>query len=216
MLYEATAGDDAIRQGDLFVGVPRMEADFANLPVASDQQLKAVEWQETGEQGSEGVQALVNVRSVIAVVITQDCDAIRAPDISLCEALPIAVVEGQAQNATTAKAWVKILTRQARMNLKWFYLPPDDTYGLTERMAVDFRQTFSVPRVYLEGLKQSRRVGRINSYARAHLRERLSDFFRRYPYDEWYNLNAAELKEYRAAYPDAEPFPWQDAAPPEA
>jgi len=43
--------------------------------------------------------------------------------------------------------------------------------------------------------------------------ERVAEFYRRYPYDEWYTLNAAELAAYRRDHPDADPYPWQAPQP---
>jgi hypothetical protein len=45
-----------------------------------------------------------------------------------------------------------------------------------------------------------------------HFRERIADFFRRYPYDEWYALNHEELAAYQQEYPDTNPYPWQHIA----
>lgn len=43
----------------------------------------------------------------------------------------------------------------------------------------------------------------------APIRERIGEFFRRYPYDEWYALDEKEMTEYKKEYPNAEPFGWQ-------
>jgi hypothetical protein len=100
------------------------------------------------------------------------------------------------------------LTRQARINQKWFYLPPDAKVGFADKMGVDFRVTLRIPRTDLEQLR-SFRTGRLNDVADEHFRERLAEFFRRYPYDEWYALDESEMSAYRNDYSDAEPFPWQ-------
>ena len=52
--------------------------------------------------------------------------------------------------------------------------------------------TLRVRRVELETLRDLRR-GRLNFLADEHFRERIGEFFRRYPYDEWYALNREEL-----------------------
>ena len=46
-----------------------------------------------------------------------------------------------------------------------------------------------------------------------HFRERLAEFFRRYPYDEWYPLEKAEFAEYKKSYPETEPREWQKESP---
>jgi hypothetical protein len=78
-------------------------------------------------------------------------------------------------------------------------------------MAVDFLVTLRVPREDLESLRSLRR-GRLNATADEHFRERIGEFFRRYPYDEWYALDEHEMAEYKKEYPDAEPFQWQQGA----
>jgi hypothetical protein len=57
------------------------------------------------------------------------------------------------------------------------------------------------------------RVARLVSPAIEHFRERLGEFYRRYPYDEWYPLNPDEFAAYRADKkddPDIKPFSWQE------
>jgi hypothetical protein len=107
-----------------------------------------------------------------------------------------------------------IKLRHARVNLKWFYLPPDERLGFAEKMAVGFMVTLRVPRTELEALRDLRR-GRLNAVADEHFRERISEFFRRYPYDEWYPLNQEELEAYTDEHPDARPYPWQQTQGPD-
>ena len=53
-------------------------------------------------------------------------------------------------------------------------------------------------------------MARLNDLADEHFRERLAEYFRRYPYDEWYPLDKAELEEYRRSKPEPiQPYPWQ-------
>jgi len=107
------------------------------------------------------------------------------------------------------KDWVRNILKQSRVNLKWFYLPPDENIGFAEKMGVDFRSTITVGRSDLERRKFLRR-GRLNPEADEHFRERLSEYYRRYPVDEWYPFNREELEEYRRETdPNAEPRNWQ-------
>ena len=78
-------------------------------------------------------------------------------------------------------------------------------------MAVDFLVTIRVPREDLENIR-SRRCGRLNKVADEHFRERIGEFFRRYPYDEWYALDEQEMDAYTKEYPDTKPFQWQKNA----
>ncbi len=86
--------------------------------------------------------------------------------------------------------------KQCRANLRYFYLPASKENGFEDRMAADFRTIVQVAREDLERLKKLR-IGRLNEIACQHFRETLSQFFRRYPYDEWYPLTGEELERIR-------------------
>ena len=210
MIYEFPGQDRPIRQGDIFVGLPRVEVSLERIPLVDEDGSYDASWEEVASAGNQ-VRAILPVRPVSAIVITQDCDTIHSQDISLCEIREFRAVEGKARQTKDAKGWVSILTQHARVNLKWFYLPPDPRLGFDDKMAVDFTVTLRVPRVELERYRGFRK-GRLNPTADEHFRERLAEFFRRYPYDEWYPLNMEELAEYQKKYADAAPFPWQQPA----
>lgn len=214
MIYEYPLPDLPLRQGDIFVGLPRVEVSLGQIPVLEDDgSMVQREWRDIAAQEQE-VTAVFPLRPVTAIVATQDCDATRGQDITLCEIRPFRQVERKAAQTTAPKKWKDILTQHARINQKWFYLPPDERIGLADKMAVDFMVTLRVPRAELEALRDFRR-GRLNQLADEHFRERISEFFRRYPYDEWYPLNQQELKAYVDEYPDTQPFPWQHVTPAE-
>jgi hypothetical protein len=207
VIYDFPVADGPIRQGDIFVGLPRVEVSLDRIPLVDEEGAHESLWSEVASAGNQ-VRAILPVRPVSAIVISQDCDTTHSQDISLCEIRDFRVVDGKAKQTKDAKGWVGVLTQHARLNLKWFYLPPDKRLGFEDKMAVDFTVTLRVPRVELEAFRQFRK-GRLNPTADEHFRERLAEFFRRYPYDEWYPLNEAELAEYQKKYPDAQPFPWQ-------
>ncbi len=154
------------------------------------------------------------MRPVAAIVATQDRDATHAQDITLCEIRPFRQVERMAAQTTAPKKWKDILTQHARINQKWFYVPPDERIGFADKMAVDFMVTLRVPRAELEALRDFRK-GRLNPLADEHFRERISEFFGRYAYDEWYPQNEQVLRAYIAEYPGEQPFPRQHVAAPE-
>ncbi|MBM4030250.1 MAG: hypothetical protein FJ291_00515 [Planctomycetes bacterium] len=208
MIYEFPSQEAAIRQGDIFVGLPRLDISLRRFVVLSeDDSIRMRLWSEVAEEGQR-VTAAVAASPVAAVVISQDCDALHVPDITLCEIRPFRDVERKSKDTTEPTSWMKIITQHARINQKWFYLPPDQGVGFTTKMAVDFTVTLRVPRVELEELRHLR-AGRLNDYAEAHFRERIAEFFRRFPYDEWYALDAAEMQAYAKAHPTAQPYPWQ-------
>ena len=104
---------------------------------------------------------------------------------------------------------MRLLTKHTQTNLRLFYLPADQSVGFRDRMAADFRDIMRVPRRDLEGMRDFR-VGRLNETATEHLRETLAQFFRRYPYDEWYCLSKEEFQAYAEGSPELiEPYEYQ-------
>jgi len=143
------------------------------------------------------------------MVITQNCDARRSDFLSLCQIDPYLLVTGQANAPKGPKQWQSLLTRTARINPRFFYLPASSQFGIMDRLAVDLRVILTVPREDLEALKDFR-MARLNQTASEHLRESLAHFFRRYAYDEWYPLTSEEFEAYAEACPElVEPYPWQ-------
>jgi len=181
---------------------------LARVPVVRENgEHEEVKWEDIAK-AHEPVSAVVAIRPVAAIVATQDCDTLRSPDITLCEIREFRDVERKCKETKTPSSWKSIITQQARVNLKWFYLPPDEKVGFSGKMAVDFMGTLRVARTDLEELR-TLRSARLNPLADEHFRERIAEFFRRYPYDEWYALNPEELEAYRKEYPDVQPFPGQ-------
>jgi hypothetical protein len=137
---------------------------------------------------------------------------VRAPDICLCEVKPFVDVV-KVSEPRNDKKWTELLTTSAIKNLKWFYLPSDPTVGFADRRAVDFQAVLRIPREELERARHLR-VGRLNPVADEHFRERLAEFFRRYPYNEWYPFSKAEFEAYRAQRPEEaatiKPYPYQE------
>ncbi len=208
MIYQSVSLDEPLRQGDIFVRLPRVDISLRQIDVLGELTIERRTWSDL-ESSSDPVCFAASARAVTAIVATQNCDAVRAPDITLCEIRPFAHVEGKASSANSPNSWMRIITQHARQNLKWFYLPPDPMCSIPEKMAVDFMATLRLPRVDLEEYRRLR-VARLNDHAYCHFRERLANFFQRYPYDEWYPLDADELARYREQYPDAMPYPWQN------
>ena len=212
MIYVFPDPETAIRQGDIFQCIPRVEIDLATLPVISDPKLTQVEevdWLRIC-QAPEVIRAVATIRPVHAIVITQDCDIQRASDISLCEIDRFDVVFAPAKGAAYPNKTMSLITQHSRYNLKWFYLPRDPSIGFEEPMAVDFQSVLRVSGLYLTQHTAALRKARLNDVADEHFRERLAEYFRRYPYDEWYPLDKAEFEEYQRGKSELiEPFPWQ-------
>jgi len=209
VIYEYPSEDEPIKQGDIFIGIPKVAVEFAGgIPTApSDDDLEKTPWEDIVERG-ESVTTFLAVEPVRAIVVSQNCDARWSDSITLCEIKKFSRVEGKAKNATRPKAWANLITKQARINLKWFYLPPNERIQFEQKMAVDFRSTIRVFRRDLE--KQiGLRKGRLNQTANDHFRERIAHFYRRYAYNEWYPLDANEM-EYYAKDRNLEPEDWYD------
>jgi hypothetical protein len=211
MIYDFPDRGEPIRQGDIFIGVPRIDYSLKKMIIPDESGERLASWENLVAEGGTP-KIMVSVTPIAAIVITQDCDAARSRDITLCEIRNFRDVERKSSSTNSPKGWKNILTQHARLNLKWFYLPPDNKIGFDDKMGVDFLVTISIPLNDLIGLKHLR-CGRLNELAYEHFRERLSDFFRRYPYDEWYPLNKEEMSEYKKEYPDVLPFSWQKDMP---
>lgn len=209
MIYEYPDLLSPIRQGDIFLNIPRIDLNLTELPVVSGKEILPSDWLNASAM-SDMVTAVVAMRPVMAIVITQDCDTIRIDDLVLCEIQRFDALEPNARSAKYPRGSMSLITKQARLNLKWFYLPPDSRIGFSEKMAVDFHAALRISRTYLEQNIAQMRVGRLGQIATEHFRERLSEYYRRYPYDEWYSLDKNEFEEYRRSKPEPiEPFPWQ-------
>lgn len=212
MIYEAVDPVAPVRQGDIFLRIPRIDVNLAKLVAISPIKGPKIGAWTDFEHLDEPTTIVSTVRPVTGVVISQDCDASRSEDISFCEVRPFGLVDGKAKDFSNLKAKSRqsILTTHSRINQKWFYMPPDPAFGITEHMAVDFRIPIRVWRENVEQMRITNRAGRLNEVAYAHFRERIAEFFRRYPYDEWYALAPDELAEYPPMKAGlAEPFPWQ-------
>jgi hypothetical protein len=213
VIYDIPDPQAPIRQGDIFRQIPRVDLDPAQLLVVSDsakQKTEVLDWLKIAPRAVR-TPALVTIRPVYAIVITQDCDAGRVEDISLCEVDRFDVVYPAGKDAKYPKRTMDLITKQSRVNLKWFYLPREPRIEFTAPMAADFQSVLRVPRSYLEENVAALRLARLNQMADEHFRERLAEYFRRYPYDEWYPLDKAEFEEYRRSKSESiQPFPWQE------
>jgi hypothetical protein len=206
VIYIGLGEGDPIRQGDIFDSVPRVRVPLSRLAIVREDGAFEAAWDDLSNKGD--IRAVLPLASVAAIVITQDCDAARNEEISLCEIKRFEELEPTISSGTL-KSRVGVITKNARKNYKWFYLPPDPGVGFHDRMAVDFRCTMRLPREELERHRHLRR-GRLNPVAYDHFRERLAHFFRRYAYDEWYPLDREEMGYYSEHSSEpVEPYPWQ-------
>lgn len=219
MIYDLVAAESPVQQGDIFRDIPRVEISLAEMTVLAKGeggiQPQEMQWRTALtdplviEEGR--IRAVLPIYPVCAIVITQSCDAIRSEALSLCEIAPLSRIFRENQQS---KRWVNVLTRQTVENLRWFYLPESKIVGFDQKMAIDFRTVISIPRTDVESLR-ALRTGRLNSVAYEHFREKLAEFFRRYPVNPWYPLTKDEFEQYVASIKEddekqkIEPYDWQ-------
>lgn len=211
MIYEIPSSNEPIQQGDIFRYVPRIDIDLEQLAVLDGDDLTQRNWAElTTNSNNTPVTSVVAIRPVTAIVITQDCDAVRVDDIALSEIVLFEQVMPDIKNAKYPQRTWGLITKQSRLNLRWFYLPVDVSIGFTQRMAADFHSVLRTSRFFLESHISQLRIARLKDIAIEHFREKLSEYYRRYPYDEWYPLDKSEFDEYRKSKSEpVPPFSWQ-------
>lgn len=208
MIYERVQPERPIRQGDILRNIPRLELSLAAIPVVDEEGSRVASWQELLDEATEDdLTAVVKLKAVSGIVITQDCDAVRGKDLSLALLDDFQIVTNKSPE--TPKSWWRHITNHAKSNLRYFYLPPDGDFGFDRPMAADFRTILRVPReeVLMQG---ATRVGRLNTVAYEHFRESLAQFFRRYPYNEWYPLTKEQVEDYAQSCPEpVQIYDWQ-------
>jgi hypothetical protein len=210
MIYEAVDSTEPIQQGDIFHRIPRVDFTLSSLAVIDEgEELKQTSWRDIlSESPSDAVSAVLAIKPVTAIVITQNCDAARGQTLAMCQIDEYLKATGLSA-PKEPKRWQSLLIETSRKNSRFFYLPEDSRFNLNEKSAVDFRVVLPVPRVDLENMKDLR-VARLNPTAREHFRESLSHFFRRYAYNEWYPLTRDELDAYAARQDEPiTPYEWQ-------
>jgi hypothetical protein len=200
-MYSSLDASQPIRQGDIFRYLPKMVLPLgpAKLPLvfmSQDENSREVDWIELAE-GKKPAFANVGVEPVMGIVLTQDCDAIRCDYIAFAEILPFKKLFIDFKPEKTSLSFVHLVTTQTQKNLKWYYLAESVSMGFDVKMCVSFHSVFEVQREMLDEYKEWMRLGRLDDdVAWPHFRERVAEFFRRYPYNEWYPLNAEEVKAY--------------------
>jgi hypothetical protein len=211
MIYEAVGAIEPVQQGDVFRNIPRVDFSLSSLAVIDkDDELKAMTWRDVLTSNPDApISAVLAVKPVTAIVITQNCDAARGQTLSLCQVEDYLEATNQSSPPRSAKAWQSLLMRMSRQNLRFFYLPTDSHFGLVARSAVDFRVVLPVPRLDLESMRDLR-IARLNQVAHEQFREALSHFFRRYAFNEWYPLTREEFIAYADQAGEQIPaFEWQ-------
>lgn len=192
MCYDPLDDRQPIRQGDIFFPLPRPKLSLDEMEaISEDAGSKATNWIDIKDR--DKIIVTLELEKSWGIVATQDCDATRSPLISLFQIEPFQHINKTPP--TTPKKWVDMLTERACKNASWFYLPKDERFGINERMAVNFHKTFQIQRLDLENNIKLRK-GRLVTVAYEHYRESIAQYYRRYPYNEWYSMNKEEANVY--------------------
>jgi hypothetical protein len=194
MIYIYPDANDKVKQGDIFLGIPKVICPPSFSVVGENNGTEVLPWEDVVREGKE-ITAIVGITSAIGIVASQNCDVERAPNIMLCEILNVGEIHRSITAKNTQQNIIKEIFSQLAKSSSWFYLPRDDKAGFSDRMGVDFMSTFSIPREQLNQWRRYRKA-RLNHEAYEHFRERLSFFFHRYAFREWYPLNKEEIEYY--------------------
>jgi hypothetical protein len=187
MIYKNVSINKPIRQGDIFHNLSLVRFDLLDLlTFQDDNSILATTWEKI--EPSE-IQILANLEKTHAIVLSQDCDCLRSPFLSLI------VIKPLNKNFKTQKNWMDFIINLNKRSPSKMYLPPDDKVNIPIRMQIDFSHIFPIDRKNLEALRKLR-LARLNKEAMDHFREKAAYYFHRYGYDEYYPLNKAEMDSY--------------------
>lgn len=112
MIYGRVRSDDPIQQGDIFQRIPRVDFSLSTLTtIGDDAEARSTNWRAAlGAAGSSaGIVAVVPIKPVDAVVITQNCDATHGQYIYLCQIINF--TEATGQSPQNAKNWQAAIIR---------------------------------------------------------------------------------------------------------
>src|SRR5688572_11421862 len=87
MIYETVSTIDPIQQGDIFRNIPRVDFSLSSLAIIDeDDEAKEMTWRDAlALNSSAPISAVLAVKPVAAIVVTQNCDASRGQTLSLCQ-----------------------------------------------------------------------------------------------------------------------------------
>ena len=111
MIYDQVENASPIKQGDIFIGVPRVDFSAADLTIIEEDECRQTTWKDTLEGGSAavGVAAVIPVKAVMAIVISQNCDTARGEFISLCQIDKFSAVVNT--TPSTPKKWASLIVK---------------------------------------------------------------------------------------------------------
>src|SRR5215475_1392442 len=113
MIYESANGDEPIKQGDIFNSIPRVDFLFATVAIMDGEEQREITWKDAIADSSVPVVAVLPVKPVTGIVITQDCDTVRGEYICLAEVADFATATGKTF-PTSAKKWQSLIKQHAK------------------------------------------------------------------------------------------------------
>jgi hypothetical protein len=211
--YDLLEPDCSIMQGDIFYPLPCAEINLAKMQAlkkVSSQEMLATDSNWDSLSGQNNIVISVAVQKTWGIVATQNCDASRIPDISFFQIEPYRYINDRAPPEERHDSWISIITDRSCKNASLFYLPVDERLGISERMVINFHKVFRLPRLDLVNSIKLRK-GRLTKVAYEHYRESIAQYYRRYPYNEWYSLNNDEAAFYasKGRCKEEDLYPWQ-------
>jgi len=188
MIYQSVPLEDDIRQGDIFINLPFIYANLEELNVYNTETtFRQISIDQIEEK--EGSILTLFEKMDFSIVLSQDCDCLRSPFISL-----IVITEWE-RNIRSHKSWMNEIIKLNDDSPYRMYLPPEEDFNIIKRMFIDFSLIFYARRENLENLR-TLRICRLNIEAMEHYREKLAYYFHRYAYTEYYPPNRKEMDEY--------------------
>lgn len=188
--YRVPAAREPLAQGDIFDGVPIIGATLS----------PAFQFLETDTPGifsaknialveiAEGMLLAEEIRLTRAIVISQSCDAGRAPRVLL------APIQSHSSKAKGASLWSEVQNLATSLREpKTLYLPGNSVLKF-ERSTAEFGSAFSVPRAVLENLAHAgRRKASLGRIATEYLQHRLAVMLSRVAQDDYAWPSAEDL-----------------------
>lgn len=208
---------DPIKQGDIFKNIPLVFFDPRTLiKVEREKGSPFVSSTWLREMGRDEISVVVPVEPVLGIVASQDCDTQHREYVALFLVDKCHEVIGKdppQKEEKQKKWWIDRIVTDARCDQRWFYLPPASNVGFDEKMAANFSVVIPVLTEFLSENLSALRIGRLNQEADEHFREQIAQYYRRYPYDEWYPLSKEEYELYiaekRRDQTETPPRDWQ-------
>ena len=102
MIYDFPGPEEPIRQGDIFLKLPRVDISLKKITALDTFGTVETSWNKIFER-TDPVNAIVTLKPAAAIVISQDCDASRPNDLTLCEIRDFRDVERKCQETTSPK-----------------------------------------------------------------------------------------------------------------